>query len=164
MSRIVSWIEGLYLRIAALFFLIFFVCVALQVASRYIPGIEVLWASELATYAFIWMVFIGTAVMVRQKGHFTVGLLIDNIKGLPLIMVQSFIHILIIGFGVVMIIDGYSLTIQFWNWTLNNLPQIRQAYTWMAIPAAGISVVIFSLQNWLDDIKAYRDYRKGEVR
>ncbi|MFZ4454119.1 TRAP transporter small permease [Salibacterium aidingense] len=162
MLKIVSLVEGLYLRLAALFFFLFFACVTMQVASRYIPGIEVLWASEIATYAFIWMVFLGTAVMVREKGHFTVELLIDNMKGLPLVMVQSLIHVLIIGFGIVMITDGYTLTTQFWGWTLNNLPQVRQGYTWLAIPAAGVSVILFALQNWLEDIQAYRKNKKEE--
>ncbi|SFL89038.1 TRAP transporter small permease [Salibacterium qingdaonense] len=162
-KKLISLMEGLYLRLAAVFFFIFFACITLQVASRYIPGIEVLWASEIATYAFIWMVFLGAAVMVRQRGHFTVGLVIDSVKGLPLLILQSVIHLLLIGFGIVMIKDGYSLTVQFWGWTLNNLPQIRQGYTWLAIPTAGAGVILFSLQNWLEDMKSFRKQGKGDA-
>ncbi|TVP86326.1 MAG: TRAP transporter small permease [Alkalicoccus sp.] len=160
MKKIINTIESIFLKLAALFFLIFIACVILQVASRYIPGIRVLWAGELATYAFIWMIFIGAAVMVREKGHFTVGLVIDNVKGLPLFLVQSLTHVLIAVFGLVMIVDGYGLTVQFWGWTMNNLPEIRQGYAWMAIPVGGAAMIIFALQNWWEDFSKFKDKRK----
>jgi TRAP-type transport system small permease protein len=160
MKKIIDTVESIFLKLAALFFLVFITCVILQVASRYIPGIRVLWAGELATYAFIWMIFVGAAVMVREKGHFTVGLVLDNVKGLPLFLVQSLTHVLIAVFGLVMIIDGYGLTVQFWGWTLNNLPEIRQGYAWMAIPVGGTAMIIFALQNWWEDFTKFRHERK----
>lgn len=161
MKKIIGWVEYLTLRLAAVFFLIFIVCVVLQVASRYIPGFQVLWVEEIATYAFIWMIFLGAALMVRERGHFTVGLVIDNVKGLFLFLVQSLSHILILLFGLVMIIDGFGLTSQFWGWTLNTLPQIRQGYAWLAIPISGASMMIFVLQNWYEDFQAYTT-KRGE--
>ncbi|MFB5664320.1 TRAP transporter small permease [Alteribacillus sp. HJP-4] len=164
MKKILTMAEKLFLRIAALFFLIFTACVIMQVASRYIPGFRVVWAEELATYAFIWMVFIGAAVMVREKGHFTVGLVVDNVKGLPLLIIQSITHLLIIVFGLVMIIDGLGLTSQFWGWTLNNLPGIRQGYAWLAIPIAGLSMMLFALQNFWEDFHRYKQSREADIK
>ncbi|SDO03054.1 TRAP transporter small permease [Alkalicoccus daliensis] len=163
MKKAVGLIENIFLKVAALFFLIFFICVILQVASRYIPGIRVLWAGEIATYAFIWMIFVGAAVMIREKGHFTVGLVIDNVKGLTLFLVQSLTHVLIVAFGIVMIVDGYGLTQQFWDWTLNNLPQIRQGYAWLAIPVGGAGMILFALANWWEDFMKYKAGDKGEA-
>lgn len=163
MKKAIDFVGSLFLKAAALFFLVFIVCVILQVASRYVPGVRILWAGELATYAFIWMIFLGAAIMVREKGHFTVGLVIDNIKGLSLFLVQSLTHVLIIIFGAVMIYDGYGLTMQFWEWNLNNLPQIRQGYTWMAIPVSGAAMILFAIQNWWEDLWTLKSNRKEET-
>ncbi|QDI92564.1 TRAP transporter small permease [Salicibibacter halophilus] len=155
MRKAVNILEYVQLRIAAIFFVIFIVSVALQVASRYIPGIHVVWSNQVATYSFIWMVFMGAAVMVRYREHFRLGILIENTKGIRLVIIQSLIHFIIIGFGAVMIIDGLTLTEQFWGWTITNLPQLQQGYVWVAIPVSGFTMIVYSLGNFLDDIKDY---------
>src|SRR5215467_4532457 len=52
--------------------------VFLGVFSRYVLRSTFTWYDEIARLLFVWMVFLGAAVGVRQAGHFRLHLVIDR--------------------------------------------------------------------------------------
>lgn len=48
----------------------------LQVAARYLFNNPLTWSEELSRFAFIWSIFIGAGVMIRQGGHVSVDSLV----------------------------------------------------------------------------------------
>ena len=54
---------------------LFTVVVAYQVFSRYVGVIPRFIWTEVARYAFVWMLFLGSAIAVRTNSHFTIDLL-----------------------------------------------------------------------------------------
>ncbi|MDA8352323.1 MAG: TRAP transporter small permease [Firmicutes bacterium] len=162
MKRWIDRLEWIQLRMAAGFFLLFIGCVILQVASRYLPGVTVLWAPEVATYAFIWTIFMGAAIMVRRQEHFRFDMLVNRLKGRSQLVARIVIHMTILAFGFVLFGDGTTLTQQFWAWSLNSLPQVKQGYVWLAIPVSGITMMIYAIANIRDDIHDYKR-KEGEL-
>ncbi|RTQ94128.1 TRAP transporter small permease [Lysinibacillus telephonicus] len=51
------------------------VIVFFQIASRNLLNFSLIWAEELARYAFIWMIYIGVAYGVKRKRHISVEVL-----------------------------------------------------------------------------------------
>ncbi|MBB6449991.1 TRAP-type C4-dicarboxylate transport system permease small subunit [Geomicrobium halophilum] len=156
MKVFMNGVEYVFLRVAALFFLVFVFCIILQVVSRYVPGISFLWAAEVATYAFIWTIFLGGAVMVRLREHFSIDFLFERLQGFRLLMVQIVSHVLVLGFGLVMVFHGTALTAQFWTWTVNTLPQLQQGFVWMALPVSGVAIIVFAAGNIMEDVQMYK--------
>ncbi|GAK05132.1 LOW QUALITY PROTEIN: TRAP-type C4-dicarboxylate transport system, small permease component [Geomicrobium sp. JCM 19037] len=163
MKTLLNGIEYVFMRAAALFFIVFVVCIFLQLLSRYVPTITLLWPAEVATYAFIWMVFLGAAVMVYHQEHFKIDYLFEKLQGRALLTVKMISHILIGGFGLMMIVHGSSLYQLFWEWTVNTLPELQQGYLWLALPVAGFGMLLFSIGNAIEDGKAYQLEKGGET-
>ncbi|GAK01303.1 TRAP-type transport system, small permease component, predicted N-acetylneuraminate transporter [Geomicrobium sp. JCM 19055] len=160
MKSLLNGIEYVFMRAAALFFVVFVVCIFLQLLSRYVPTISLLWPAEIATYAFIWTVFLGASVMVYHQEHFKIDYVFEKFKGQALLYIKLFSHLIIGLFGLLMVIYGFSLVQLFWEWTVNTLPQLQQGYLWLALPISGLGMVLFSIGNALEDVKNFKE--KGE--
>lgn len=156
MRALLNGIEYVLMRLAALFFIVFVVCIFLQLLSRYVPAITILWAAEVATYAFVWTVFLGAAVMVKHQEHFKIDFLYDQLKGLPLLVVKLINHTLIAAFGLMMLTYGTMLSHLFWEWTVNTLPELQQGYLWLVLPVSGLAIVIFAIGNAVNDCQLYK--------
>ncbi|WP_059103025.1 TRAP transporter small permease [Shouchella shacheensis] len=161
MKAIMNGMEYVLMRLAALFFIVFVVCIILQLVSRYVPNITILWAAEVATYAFVWTVFLGAAVMVKHQEHFKVDFLFDKLSGLSLLIVQLISHVLIAAFGLMMTVYGSMLAKLFWEWTVNTLPELQQGYLWLVLPISGVAMMIFSLGNAASDYHFYAMEKRG---
>ncbi|SFH24409.1 TRAP-type C4-dicarboxylate transport system, small permease component [Desulfotomaculum arcticum] len=153
MKKALNLLEYIQLRIAALFLFMFIISVILQVMTRYVPGFTALWTEDAATYSFIWSMMLGAAVMVRYKAHFSMGILNDKLTGKWAMANKLFIHTLVGLFGLLMAYYGYQLTMQFWNWSVNSLPILSQRYVWMPLPISGLTIFLYSIDNFVDEIK-----------
>lgn len=156
MSKWTDRLEAIQLRVAALFLTLFIACIGLQVLSRYIPGVTVLWAGDIATYAFIWMVFLGAGVMVRRRQHFQLGVLKERLRGRLRLGLDMFTQLAILFFSIVITVYGIKLTLQFWDWSINALPAIKQRYVWSVLPVTGFTMVFYTIANLLEDIAKWK--------
>ena len=57
------------------------VIIFMQIISRYIFGYTFEWSEELARFLFVWVVFIGSALIIGDKGHMAVTLLSGKLNG-----------------------------------------------------------------------------------
>src|SRR5512136_388810 len=68
LARMIEQINGILLAIIV-------VLLFLQVASRTINISSFLWAGEAALWIFVWVVFLGAAVLFRKKEHMIVDII-----------------------------------------------------------------------------------------
>lgn len=164
MRNAVELLKQTQLRIAAIFLVIFLFAVIIQVLTRYLPIFSAPWTEEVATYSFIWAVFMGAAVMVRYQEHFSMGFIVEKMPDNIQKIIRVLNHTIIFTFGIVMVYYGYILTENFWGWSLSSLPTFKQGYVWMSIPVSGITIAIYSLQNLIDTIIVPNKHEGGEQR
>ncbi|AJY49337.1 TRAP transporter small permease [Halomonas sp. KO116] len=62
-------IERIELATAMALFVVIVLSITLQVISRYGFGRPFVWVEELATYSFIWIVFLGAAAGMKRLAH-----------------------------------------------------------------------------------------------
>jgi TRAP-type C4-dicarboxylate transport system permease small subunit len=163
MKNVIDKIMRIEEYICAMFFVAFFICVLLQILTRYVPFIKVNGTEDISVYSFIWSTFLGAAVMTRKKQHFSFTYFNEKAEGtLAGLIINLVIQALIIIFGIYIAYYGTELTMKFSKWTLTSLPNVSQGWTWSALMAGGISITIFSIANFIEVIQDYK--KKGDTK
>ena len=67
--------EIIYLSLSALCTAGFLVVVSLQVFYRFVLELPFVWSEEAARYLFVWAAFLGAAVAIGRREHFSITLL-----------------------------------------------------------------------------------------
>jgi TRAP-type C4-dicarboxylate transport system permease small subunit len=118
-------------------------CVVVQIACRYIPGLNWPWTEELARFTFIWFSLVAIAMAYHKGQHMSINYFVlkFNIKiqqGL-----NYFIHILI--FLSSTAITFYGIRLSFMSAGLRS-PILDLSYFWffMSVPAGFSFVALFS--------------------
>jgi TRAP-type C4-dicarboxylate transport system permease small subunit len=85
--------------------------VFVQVCLRYLFSLSFLWGEELSLFAFIWCIFLGAAVAARHQLHFSLDILSHYLSGRAAAWQRLIIDLLILGFAVVMLAQGYTFSV-----------------------------------------------------
>lgn len=156
MQKFVSYIEKMQLVLGAIFLVIFVIATILQVTTRYL-GISATWTEEVAVNSFIWAMFLGASVMVRQKQHFSFSFLVSYLskkKALFLILLQNLILLV---FCIACCIYSSEITQTFWNSKWISIPQFRQGYVWLILPITFISMSIYLVEDSINQIIKFKN-------
>lgn len=69
------WLRRAEETLGAALLCLIFLSIALQVVARLLFAAPPFWTEELARYLFVWVVCIGSAEVVRARGHITMDIL-----------------------------------------------------------------------------------------
>jgi TRAP-type transport system small permease protein len=144
---------------AALLYAAMMVIAFTQVFYRYVLGSPLTWTEEIARYAFVWLVFLGAAVTLLrtgQDGHIALTFLVDRLGARARFWLGALVH-LAIGYVALhlMLWEGHKLALRTMAQTspATGLP-IGWAY--MAIPIAGVVMLLIQLYRLLEFLRALR--------
>ncbi len=103
-----------------------------QVVSRYFFGHTFEWSEELARFLFVWVVFLGSALIMGESGHLAVQILPNKFKGTGLgVAIEIFINLCSYAFTLLLLIQGAKMT---------------SVMTFQVAPGLGISMsVVYSI-------------------
>lgn len=132
------------------FLVVLLVPVLLQVLSRLVPFIpRYIWTEELARFAFVWIILIGSSVAVRDQGHFFV----DILPSLP----KRYEHLIrLVGYScmfflaIIFIWEGYAFT-QFGFTQQSEIASLPMWTIYIAWPLAGMSWMLFLIEKVYDE-------------
>ncbi|MCX5820534.1 MAG: TRAP transporter small permease [Deltaproteobacteria bacterium] len=79
MSKFFDLVEKALDTILIFMMIVMSSAVIIQVASRYIFNRPTSWSEELARYLFVWVTFLGSAVVIRKRRHVDVSVLTDKL-------------------------------------------------------------------------------------
>lgn len=83
-------IDGIFSLVKYAIVLLFLALVALvflQVFNRFVLRDSLTWSTELANYAMMWITLLGSAVLMRAKGHMAINNVLDALHGVPRVVV-----------------------------------------------------------------------------
>lgn len=121
--------------------------VCFAVVTRYFFSYTPAWGEETALLCMIWFGFLSMALGVRDDLHLSITIL-DQILSKPIVKVLNLIkYICTGGYGVFMVIQGYSL-VQVG--LLNRFPGLGLTSAWLyaALPVSGAAIVIYSVERF----------------
>ncbi len=153
MKKAVLLMQKAQISIAGGFLLIFMITILIQIFARGFK-FPVLWTQEVASYSFIWSLFMGAGAMVYEKRHFAFTSFSDMLKDPKIKTVLSIIiSIVMLIFSILMVYYGIILTEQFWSFKWQSIPMFNRGPTWLCVPICGITSVIYLLGHIIDDVK-----------
>jgi TRAP-type C4-dicarboxylate transport system permease small subunit len=138
---------------------LFVICLTLQVFFRFVMGASLTWSEELSRFAFIWAIYVGASMAVKQQQHIRVTAqyyLLPRGLRFPVWMLSDLVWVV---FNILFAIQGIELVhhaIQF--------PEITPALGWHAfwvyaiIPAGFILMTLRTIQLY------YRSFKDGTWR
>ncbi|WP_218017818.1 TRAP transporter small permease [Alkalicoccus saliphilus] len=85
-----------------------FLSLFLGVVFRYLLSSPLIWATELATFALVWVTFIGGSMGIKQHKAAAVTFLVDKLHGVMRKVLISIGFVIVVGFSVFMIYISIS--------------------------------------------------------
>jgi TRAP-type C4-dicarboxylate transport system permease small subunit len=144
------------IRIATGILLVALVVVIIaQVFFRYVLNSSLTWSEEVAVYLMIWVVFLGSAILVRRWEHVQIPTLVEICPPGPRIVLIFFARIASIAFILVLIWFG---TEAFLGSHHANSLTIGISTRWikLSIPVGAIIMLAYAVGVLIDDIRALR--------
>lgn len=155
MQKLINYFEKTQLFFSTIFLVIFVLATLLQVVSRYI-GVSVIWTEEIAVNSFIWSMFLGAAVMVRHKQHFSFNFLntyLSSRKKVILVLIQNLILFIFCSFCLLYSIE---ITGTFWRSRWITLPFLQQGFVWLVLPITFFSITIYLVEDCINQVIIFR--------
>ena len=108
------------------------ILIFLQVVSRYFFGHTFEWSEELARFLFVWVVFLGSALIMGESGHLAVQILPNKFKGTGLgFVIEILINFCSYAFTLLLLVQGAKMT---------------SVMTFQTAPGLGISMsIVYSI-------------------
>ena len=89
--------------------------VGLQIFARYVLNHSLFWSEELARYLFIYLVFLGAAMVLRQERHIQVSAFVDRLPARMRSAVIVLGDLLMLGFVASVFVQGVRLAGMVWT-------------------------------------------------
>jgi TRAP-type C4-dicarboxylate transport system permease small subunit len=155
MRKYVDFLEELQGFWSVLVFIGLTIVVFLQVATRYVFHAPFLWSEEVARFLFLWVALMGASMSVKNERHFIIELIrVEKIKNRNLRKILRLIpNLSILVFALLMTILGYEyFLVSRFRVGVNS--QICMQYVFIAIPIAGVSMLIYSFYHIVNFIRS----------
>ncbi len=130
-------VGGLVLLIAAVLY---------QVIGRYVLNDTPTWAESGAVLLVLYVTMLGMAVGVRDAGHIGLESLLVLVPDALRLKMELLIHVLVLGFGVVMAYNCAVLAHSVWDYKIPTLG-LSEAFKYVPPAMAGALIALFSIEH-----------------
>jgi TRAP-type C4-dicarboxylate transport system permease small subunit len=130
-------VGGLVLLIAAVLY---------QVIGRYLLNDTPTWAESGAVLLVLYVTMLGMAVGVRDAGHIGLESLLVLAPDALRLKMELLIHVLVLGFGLVMAYNCAVLAQSVWDYKIPTLG-LSEAFKYAPPAMAGVLIALFSLEH-----------------
>ena len=124
----------------------------LQVVFRLVLKQPLAWTEELSRYLFVWLTFIGGALIVSESGHFKMDLLTVLLNKRWSQVLNILVSIALIIFSIVLMIYGFKLMKMVYTQKSPAL-RITMSIPYLVLPLNGILSLIHLFENIVKDLK-----------
>jgi TRAP-type transport system small permease protein len=133
--------------------------VFIQVVLRYVFAMSFLWGEELSLFAFIWCVYLGTAVCSWRHTHFSFDIFSEILGGRAAGVQRLLVDLCVVSVTLVMMITGWQFS-QMSIARLSPALGITLLVPTIIIPVSGVLMTLVSL---IDIARDCRQIWTGET-
>lgn len=125
--------------------------VFIQVLLRYLFAMSFLWGEELSLFAFIWCIFLGTAICSSRHTHFSFDMF-SELRGRAGGVQRLLVDLCVLAVTVVMIVTG-------WQFSVLSVARLSPALgitlfvPTIVIPASGVLMTLVCLVDIWHDLR-----------
>jgi TRAP-type C4-dicarboxylate transport system permease small subunit len=119
-----------------------------------LPTGQASWTEELARFLLVWVALIGGAVAFGTKGHLGVDYFVGKFHHETRKLLAVFAHLCVLFFSAAIFIYGGSIIVHDSLAVEQMTPALgwKMGYVYMALPIAGIFMVLFTIENLIETI------------
>ena len=133
-----------------------------QVVTRYFFGYTPEWSEELARFLFVWVVFLGSALIMGEGGHLAVQFLPDKFKGTKFgTALDIIINLAGYVFIILLLTQGWKMTSIM---TFQRVPGLDIPMSWVyaVIPFSCVLMLLYLLKDTLRIVKNFSKRASGQ--
>ncbi len=139
---------------ACVFMLLMFLSTITNVVARYVFNSPIQWAEELSRYAFIWLVFLGSAACTKRKRHIAIANLVSTLPGRSRDAVVILADLATVGFVSILLVYGWKLTAHATQTTATLV--IPKSIVYAVIPFTACLLLGYGLADLWRDVRKFR--------
>lgn len=159
LTKLNHGIEKLFMFASVILLVTFSSIVFIQIIFRNIFKIPMMWSIEVSLLCFFWAVFLGAAVGLRYRRHYTVELLPESFVRTNLIL-DIISHLIVLVLIYIFVVHGYRFAAMGFS-KMSTSIAMPQGYFFLSLPVGGAAMVLFSLELLINDIKELSNLVKG---
>jgi len=147
MSQLRKFLNSVFDVLAGVSFLAMVLLTCWQVFTRYILQNPSSWSEELVSYLFGWMALLGSSIVVGERGHMNIPILVDKMgknarKGLAV-----FAEIIACLFaGIILVYGGVQITNLAMGQMTSSLG-VPIGIFYIVLPLSGVINVVYTILN-----------------
>jgi len=135
------------------------VLIFMQVVTRYIFGTTFEWSEELARFLFVWVVFLGSALIMGESGHLAVQILPTKLEGTVAgLVLEVFVNLCSYAFTMLLLVQGAKMTSVMTFQTAPGLG-ISMSVVYSIIPISACLMTLYLLKDTLKIIAKIREHK-----
>ncbi len=131
------------------------VTVFLQVLVRFVVKYPLPWTEEVARLAFVYSIFVGATLAVRERSHISVDFLLALLPEPAQRVVKLAGAILVAIFLVAMTWEGIEF-VRVTGVQVTPVMQVPFRYLYLVIPASGAMMLLYLVLATIDDLRGAR--------
>ncbi len=156
MQKLLTYLNKALYGISVAAMSVMLLLIFFQVISRYLFGYTFEWSEELARFLFVWVVFLGSALIMGESGHLAVQLLPTKFAG-TLIgnLMAVFVNVCGYIFILILLVQGTKMTSVM---TFQTAPGLGISMSWVyaIIPASALLMLLYLFRDTLRVFHAFR--------
>jgi TRAP-type transport system small permease protein len=118
-----------------------------QVFGRYVLHKTPSWSEEVALLLMMYFGFLSISIGFRYQLHIRLTFIVDRFPKRIQFVLDKLADLLVAGFGILLIIEGYKFTVLTWTSTLP-VTKLPTGVQYLIIPITGVITMIYGLL-WL---------------
>ena len=145
-TKLCATLSKICLVLAVIGLIAIILSVQWQVIGRYIFNDTPTWAEALALVLVLFVTAFGVAVGVRDAGHIGLESMVSLLPEKWQHRTEVLIHVLVGGFGALMVYGGWIWMVAKWGEKKPMLP-ITDGIDYLPVVIAGVLIVMFSIEH-----------------
>ena len=147
MNVLRKWITRILNGFAGISFLAMVLLTCWQVFTRYILQHPSSWSEELVSYLFAWMALLGSSIVVGERGHMNIPILVDKMGPTAKKALSIIAEIIACLFaGVILVFGGIQITNLAMGQMTSSLG-VAIGIFYIVLPLSGVLNIIYTIIN-----------------
>lgn len=166
LDRYVNALATVNTIVAVVLFAGLVVVVALQVLTRFVLHLPMIWSEEAARFLFFWVVMLGAALSVKARRHFVIDVTMghaDKLGRTGRFLFDILPDVCIVAMSLFLLWQGLGYTRAGFLRTAPN-SSVNMGLVYAAIPTFAALSSIYSIASLLKDVSAFMKGGSAERR